>query len=293
MADTNDKVIVGIHSYILGADNSSDRLIDGHAWMTVTRNGKTTYYGLWPDDHGRVIREGRANGDGTDIRIGMEDPSTGYPAATASRYYELSPEQVKTLDSKLAENVTWHMWNNCASWAADTVHAVTGENLKSWTVTTPTDLVEKINKLEAKQPTSLTAPKPANTRSSSFSMSESNETKELQALCNTLCDGLSDKLNEANAQRFTENMVTQTAYTCVAKGIQAQDINFMDLNIKNNTILVGTQNPNKFAVVDAFEAVKNNPMEAIQQTQQELQELAQQNTLKQTQQQQHSGPKLG
>lgn len=40
----------------------------GHAWISVTKNGTVTVYGLWPDEHPRTLD----NGDGTDIRVGLE-----------------------------------------------------------------------------------------------------------------------------------------------------------------------------------------------------------------------------
>jgi len=56
---------LGIHSNVAGGKNE---FASGHAWLTVTTNGVTKAYGLWPDNHPRSID----NGDGTDIRIGLE-----------------------------------------------------------------------------------------------------------------------------------------------------------------------------------------------------------------------------
>ena len=67
--------ILGIHSDRLGTAYYHD----GHAWITVTRNGITTHYGLWPDSNPRT----KDNGPGNDIRIGLE--AQRHPKA--SRYY--------------------------------------------------------------------------------------------------------------------------------------------------------------------------------------------------------------
>ena len=57
--------IMGIHSNVAG-DGAA--LSAGHAWVTITQKGKTTFYGLWPDAHPRTVD----NGDASDIRIGLE-----------------------------------------------------------------------------------------------------------------------------------------------------------------------------------------------------------------------------
>ena len=50
--DAQEKVVLGIHSRV-GPDpgNSAGRFMDGHAWLSLTANGQTEYYGLWPDGH--------------------------------------------------------------------------------------------------------------------------------------------------------------------------------------------------------------------------------------------------
>lgn len=61
----------------------------------------------------------------SDIRIGMED---GQPSQ-AARHYKLSIKQIAALEEKLKENVSWRYTNTCASWASETVIAVTSDNL--------------------------------------------------------------------------------------------------------------------------------------------------------------------
>ena len=49
---TQDKIVLGIHSRVdPNTEGYFNEFIDGHAWISVTRNGRTETYGLWPDDH--------------------------------------------------------------------------------------------------------------------------------------------------------------------------------------------------------------------------------------------------
>lgn len=110
----SEDVILGVHSNVRNGQMDPETgdpygFDAGHAWISVTRDGKTTRYGLWPDAHPNV----EDNGDGSDIRTGMEDGDT--PAA--SRYYRLTLEQVAKLDSLLKANETWGYTHNCSSWA--------------------------------------------------------------------------------------------------------------------------------------------------------------------------------
>lgn len=151
-----DRVVLGIHSYADPAtEGSFNQLIDGHAWISVTRSGVTEVYGLWPDDHPTRDLD---NGAGTDIRHGLE---SGYPP-TASRYYELTPEQATRLEARLRENVTWGYTNTCASWASETVSRVTGQDLDAGELLgltdTPRQLIESIRKLERQRDTSPANP---------------------------------------------------------------------------------------------------------------------------------------
>lgn len=165
----NDRVVLGIHSNVdPNTQGSFNQLVDGHAWISVTRNGRTEVYGLWPDDHpsGRFD-----NGEGSDIRRGVE---RGFPSA-ANRYYELTPEQATQLEARLRENITWEYGNTCASWASDTVSRVTGQTVSGSELLgltdTPRELIRSIRELERQRPTNPDNPiTPAEiqTRSSSF-----------------------------------------------------------------------------------------------------------------------------
>lgn len=177
-------VVLGIHSNVRPGmiDPATGQpfdpgLIDGHGWLSVTRDGKTTTYGLWPDDNPRITEAGLGNGKGHDIRVGMEDK---YHAA-ASRYYSLTPEQVNALDARLKENVTWGYTNNCSSWASETLTAVTGERINAdepytaGVLETPRVLGESIHRLEQKKPTHRDAPAtPPPQKESSSSLSDAS-----------------------------------------------------------------------------------------------------------------------
>lgn len=151
-----DKAVLGIHSQIHpDTQGSFQQFVDGHAWISVSRGGETRHYGLWPDDHHEVPD----NGDGTDIREGLEAESV----PNASRYFELTPRQLERLDQALNENVQWSYTNTCASWATDTLHKVTGQKLEAseFVLTdTPRELIDAIRNAERLQPTSPTRPHP-------------------------------------------------------------------------------------------------------------------------------------
>ncbi|RYY23025.1 MAG: hypothetical protein EOP62_21515 [Sphingomonadales bacterium] len=122
--------------------------MDGHAWLSLTANGQTEYYGLWPDGHPLV----EDNGSKSDIRAGLEEKIR----PTASRYYELSPQQLQKFQAELKEDVTWTPTTTCAGWASDTVKDVTGHRIDATEflfIQTPRELIDEIQKLEKKQPT--------------------------------------------------------------------------------------------------------------------------------------------
>lgn len=153
--------VLGVHSWVDAKTqkegNAFDRFTDGHAWLSVTRNGKTEYYGLWPDSHPDIAELKQDDPDKSDIRIGREANSN----PTASRYYTLTPEQAVKLDAALRENVAWGATMTCAGWASETVTEVTGKKLDATeflSIETPRELIKTIQELEAKQSTALDQP---------------------------------------------------------------------------------------------------------------------------------------
>ena len=174
----NGKVVLGIHSQVgPQTEGSVNQLIDGHAWISVTRGGRTEYYGLWPDTHPR----GLDNGAASDIRRGIEGEPGFNPVA--SRYYELTPEQTMALEARLGGNVTWGYTNTCASWASETASRVTGQNISASELLgitdTPRALIDSIRALEQRRRTSPDNPiTPAEVprRSSSFGALEPGRT---------------------------------------------------------------------------------------------------------------------
>jgi hypothetical protein len=147
-----ERVVLGIHTNTLPGAS----LTDGHAWLTITRNGRTEAYGLWPNNHPRFAGEDPP--PPSDIRRGIEN---GFQA-TASRYYELTPDQVRAFDNAVAERVTWGYTNTCASWASDTVHRVTGERVNASELLgltgTPRQIHESIEQLERHRATAPDRP---------------------------------------------------------------------------------------------------------------------------------------
>ncbi|QWP76295.1 hypothetical protein J5226_22340 [Lysobacter sp. K5869] len=149
----DDKAVLGIHSWVdPNTEGSFDQFVDGHAWISVARDGRTEYYGLWPDDHGMIERRGLSNGAGSDIRTGLEAGRQ----ATQSRYYDLTAEQVAALESELKQNVAWGYTYTCASWASDVASRVTGESIDATeygVFETPRELIGSLKELERAHPT--------------------------------------------------------------------------------------------------------------------------------------------
>jgi hypothetical protein len=146
-----DDFVLGIHSNVAGDDADFSA---GHAWVTITQKGKTTFYGLWPDAHPRTVD----NGEGSDIRIGLEASAK----AKASRYYKLSDAQAKRFNTLVKANVHWFYTNNCSSWASELVDEVIGVDVDAddWLgIETPRELGRNILLLEKKDPTSIHGPK--------------------------------------------------------------------------------------------------------------------------------------
>lgn len=148
------EIILGIHSNV----PASAGFTDGHAWLSVSRDGVTTNYGLWPDDHPAIIAMGLSDPKKSDIRTGMEDGQ----ASLSVRYYKLTIKQAATLVNKLKENVRWKYTNTCASWASETLNSVTGENVNANDTLgfeTPRNVTKSIESLEKTRPTSKSNPK--------------------------------------------------------------------------------------------------------------------------------------
>lgn len=215
-----EKTVLGIHSHVdPNTQGSLNQLIDGHAWISVTRGGDTRYYGLWPDAHSEVPD----NGPGTDIREGMEAELV----PSASRYYELTPQQEKQLDQALNENVTWAYTNTCASWATATVSKVTGQTLDAGELMltdTPRELIESIRKAERLQPTTPAnpqpPPEPRQQGSSAGSLSDTSLSLHQQAI-----EGV-HKLDAALARQpdqSSERMAASLANLARAQGLERID----------------------------------------------------------------------
>lgn len=156
-----DATVLGIHSSVAG---DSHEFGAGHAWLTITAEGRTCSYGLWPDGY----EQAADNGDASDIRLGLESAQD----AVASRYYGLSPVQVVHFWSLTRLNVTWRCTNNCASWATEVVASVVGEDVDAddyLGLETPRELGRSILKLESREPTHLASPKVMHSRPASSS----------------------------------------------------------------------------------------------------------------------------
>ncbi|MBT2746990.1 MULTISPECIES: hypothetical protein [unclassified Lysobacter] len=219
----DDRVVLGIHSWTdPNTEGSFDRFVDGHAWISVTRNGHTEYYGLWPDDHGMIERRGLSNGSGSDIRTGLEAGRK----ATESRFYSLTPEQVTALDAEIQKNVTWGYTNTCASWASEVTSRITGEKIDATeygAFETPKELIDSLSELEARHPTAPNSPiKPgdiAKGGSSSWSVDEDPLINQPGHPFHDMYTRLRDQLPE----QVSDAQVAHAVYVAKVAGIDSAD----------------------------------------------------------------------
>lgn len=209
-----DKVVMGVHTNTLPGAS----LTDGHAWLTLTRNGQTETYGLWPNNHQLFANE--SPHPESNIRTGIESNLS----PTASRYYELNPEQVKQFDAATKEKVTWGLTNTCASWASSTAERVTGEHIDASELLgatgTPRQIHKSIDELEKKQPTTTDKPlphvDPQQQHSSSFGQ---NSTKPAIVTGDPQADAL---LAAANDPKALGNAMQNLAASPEGQAFRAQ-----------------------------------------------------------------------
>ncbi|HYQ25215.1 hypothetical protein [Stenotrophomonas sp.] len=223
-----ERAVLGIHTNT----KPGAPLIDGHSWLTITRDGKTEAYGLWPADHPRFSQE--VAPPATDIRRGIENNFE----ATASRYYSLSAEQLREFEKASREKVTWGYANTCASWASDTAYRVTGERVNASELggltDTPREIRESIDALERQHNTSpdaprepVDAPKERGSSSSSFSMEEGRDTEVNALLANAgnperLQQAMERLQESAPGQAFAERAAAHTAQLNSAEQARGQ-----------------------------------------------------------------------
>ena len=238
----DDKIILGIHSQLTPetqrSGNAAERFMDGHAWLTVTRNGKTEAYGLWPDNHPRVTD----NGDGTDILVGMERRFR----SDAERFIELSPEQARKLESTLKANVTWSPTTTCAGWASDTVTSVTGRKLDAtefMLIETPRELIRNIREQERVEPTALDKPRapiePEKGSSSSLSEAASERTPAYAGLHASSVDAVARLDAQMGRQYHNASACMAGSLACLAKQNGFDRIDHAMLSIQSEQTLAG------------------------------------------------------
>lgn len=211
------KVTLGIHSNVDPAGPTS--LTDGHAWISVNRDGVVSTYGLWPDDHPMIRGMGLSNDGGSDIRRNLE---AGQPAS-ASRYYALTPEQAQNLERELKGSVHWGYTNTCASWAGDVSRRVTGERLDTSEVLgitdTPRQLSESIREKEKLQPTAPATPLPTGDvkHRSSSSLADAGAAPDLSQ------HALAGHLRQQLPASVSDPMVAYATLRAIENGIDRPD----------------------------------------------------------------------
>lgn len=150
----SERIIMGIHS----SEPINNCLFDcnnfGHAWVSLTESGKSTYYGLWPDDHDEITKRGMNNGNGTDIRTNVENGM-----GEVNRYYVLNKDQVNRFNQYLRQTLVYNgVKLNCAVFASNIVSYTVNENVSnSWFfgIPAPCSLSRSIDRLNRTNPTEV------------------------------------------------------------------------------------------------------------------------------------------
>lgn len=164
----SERAILGIHSSepVTNCSIIPDCNNWGHAWISVTDNGKTTYYGLWPDSHDEVKKRGLDNGTGSDVRINIEGGSGQH-----NRYIPITKTQLATLESLIKRNFKYNFLTfNCSSFASYAYNTVTGEKINAQglsMIDSPCKVSESIEALNRTKPTEVNY-NPIGIRYSSF-----------------------------------------------------------------------------------------------------------------------------
>lgn len=150
----SERVLLGVHSSEPVNNCSWDCNNFGHAWISLTDNGKTTYYGLWPDWSSDIKKLGLSNGASSDLRRNVENGS-----GDETRYYLLDKTQLARLDQFVNRYFEYDLTTyNCSSFAAEAVAITVGERLNvinDYGNPTPCSLSKSINLLNKTKPTEV------------------------------------------------------------------------------------------------------------------------------------------
>jgi len=106
-----------------------------HAWISVTENGKTETYGLYPPDCNRVTRADATPHGGPDSNVfkGLDDDRMEKVATdnknVTSTYHEMTPQDKEQLVQFLEKDQKWEKYeNNCAHFASDAYASAGGKH---------------------------------------------------------------------------------------------------------------------------------------------------------------------
>ena len=150
----SERVILGIHSSEPVNNCFYDCNNFGHAWVSLTESGKSTYYGLWPDNHDEIQKRGMSNGNGTDIRTNVENGM-----GEVNRFYVLNKDQLNRFNQYLRQTLVYNGTKlNCAVFASNIVTYTVNENINNnWLlgIPAPCTLSRSIEQLNRTNPTEV------------------------------------------------------------------------------------------------------------------------------------------
>ncbi len=159
-SNTTDTVILAIHSNGKSSFYNPLQTVNGHAWITIYYSNREVSYGLWPDTDDKVIDSGQQDNQ-SDVRVNIERDN-GY-TPKASRYYEITTEQLVEFRSLAFDAHEWELSYNCSSWVSQIASQMFDENISAsdsvWD--NPYAFEINIDKKEDSNDTSLDNPIPA------------------------------------------------------------------------------------------------------------------------------------
>jgi hypothetical protein len=162
--------LIGVHTSVSSNWFIQNVWDHGHAWITITENGKTQFYGLWPDNNDLILAAKLNNGTGTDVRKNFENG-----AGRFSRYKYIELEKMSEVSGFINKHWEYDLFTrNCSTFAQKVWKVSTGEELNAseflsfGATESPRKLGNSIILLEKVDPTAFLQPiaREANTSNS-------------------------------------------------------------------------------------------------------------------------------
>jgi hypothetical protein len=120
--NSNEMVLVGLNTSVSSYNPLYNLWDYGHSWISITQKGKTTFWGFWPADNEKIIKQNR---DGN-IEEDFEEGTGKY-----ARFKYITPEHYqKEVEPFINKPWKYSLFSfNCATFAQKIWKVATLENL--------------------------------------------------------------------------------------------------------------------------------------------------------------------